>query len=276
MQTRDARAARPDRRVQPRGLHRDAAPARLAARAARGGDRAVRAVPAAGAEGAEADAAGARSSAPRCARELLDAGEELAAQLLDYHDRERKPVWWAFFDRLEMTPDELVEDAESIGRLELDRRAGAASKRSQRVHVHLPAAGAQARRGPGRHRPGDARSAGEIIELDRDARRLVLKRGPSLDDVPLPRGARSPAGRLRHRRPGGRARAHRPLAARGRPPLPGARVDPAPRAVRPRRADDRPRRDEGARALARRAPPRHPGAARLGQDVDVGPADRAT
>ena len=31
--------------------------------------------------------------------ELLDAGEELAAQLLDYHDRERKPVWWAFFDR---------------------------------------------------------------------------------------------------------------------------------------------------------------------------------
>src|SRR5207249_619116 len=33
--------------------------------------------------------------------ELLDAGQELAAQLLDYHDRERKPVWWAFFDRLE-------------------------------------------------------------------------------------------------------------------------------------------------------------------------------
>ena len=50
--------------------------------------------------------------------QLLDAGEELAAQLLDYHDRERKPVWWAFFDRVEMTPEELVEDAESIGRLE--------------------------------------------------------------------------------------------------------------------------------------------------------------
>src|SRR3954470_17302703 len=41
--------------------------------------------------------------------ELLEAGEELAAQLLDYHDRERKPVWWAFFDRLEMSADELVE-----------------------------------------------------------------------------------------------------------------------------------------------------------------------
>src|SRR5688500_4739729 len=51
--------------------------------------------------------------------QLLGAGEELAAQLLDYHDRERKPMWWAFFDRLESTPAELVEDAESIGRLEV-------------------------------------------------------------------------------------------------------------------------------------------------------------
>jgi hypothetical protein len=49
---------------------------------------------------------------------LLEAHEEIAAQLLDYYDRERKPVWWAFFDRVEMTPAELVEDAESIGRLE--------------------------------------------------------------------------------------------------------------------------------------------------------------
>jgi uncharacterized protein len=32
---------------------------------------------------------------------LLHEGEELAAHLLDYHERERKPVWWAFFERLE-------------------------------------------------------------------------------------------------------------------------------------------------------------------------------
>src|SRR5262249_32185666 len=37
--------------------------------------------------------------------QLIDAGEELAANLLDYHDRERKPVWWAFFDRLEMSDE---------------------------------------------------------------------------------------------------------------------------------------------------------------------------
>ena len=51
---------------------------------------------------------------------LLDSGDplqELAAQLLDYHDRERKPFWWAFFDRLDLTAEELLEDAEAIGGL---------------------------------------------------------------------------------------------------------------------------------------------------------------
>ena len=96
--------------------------------------------------------------------QLLDAGEELAAQLLDYHDRERKPVWWAYFDRIEMTPEELVEDAESISGLTL---VGGPEPRRPLVGVHaqLPAAGAQDRR-----RAADAstratlKSPGEIIE----------------------------------------------------------------------------------------------------------------
>ena len=87
--------------------------------------------------------------------QLLDAGEELAAQLLDYHDRERKPVWWAFFDRIEMTPAELVEDAESIGRLELVSGPEPV-KKSQAYVLTFPAAGAQARPGAGRDRSRDA------------------------------------------------------------------------------------------------------------------------
>ena len=39
--------------------------------------------------------------------------------------RERKPVWWGFFDRVEMTPEELVEDSESIGAARAGRRARA-------------------------------------------------------------------------------------------------------------------------------------------------------
>ena len=98
-----------------------------------------------------------RSSAPRCARELLDAGEELAAQLLDYHDRERKPVWWAFFDRLEMTPAELVEDAESIGRLELDRRARAGRSARSRTRSPSRRRSTSSALGQRRDRSGDAR-----------------------------------------------------------------------------------------------------------------------
>jgi uncharacterized protein len=51
--------------------------------------------------------------------ETGDPAAALAGELLDYHDRERKPVWWAMFDRMEASPEELVEDAEAVGALEL-------------------------------------------------------------------------------------------------------------------------------------------------------------
>jgi uncharacterized protein len=109
----------------------------------------------------------------------------LAAQLLDYHDRERKPVWWAFFDRMEKTPEELVEDAESIGRLEPTGE----SEPVKRSTVHVLTYPAQEHK----IRPSGeildratGKRAGTIEELDRDARRLLLKRGPSLEEVPLP------------------------------------------------------------------------------------------
>src|SRR5262245_37662011 len=56
-------------------------------------------------------------------RELVATGDEelcLLANLLEYHRREARPVWWWYFRRGEMLPDELVDDAESIGQLEPD------------------------------------------------------------------------------------------------------------------------------------------------------------
>ena len=117
--------------------------------------------------------------------ELLVAGHELAAQLLDYHDRERKPVWWAFFDRVEKTAEELVEDSESIGRLE--RVSGPEQvKRSKAYVLSFPAQEHKLGQGQDVLDPATRDGAGEILELDRETRRLVLKRGPSLEDVPLP------------------------------------------------------------------------------------------
>ncbi len=117
--------------------------------------------------------------------QLLDAGEELAAQLLDYHDRERKPVYWAMFDRLERTPAELVDDADSIGRLE--RESGPEPVKQSHAYV-LSFPAQEHKLGPGQDvkDPATRESAGEILALDRDARKLTLKRGPSLADVPLP------------------------------------------------------------------------------------------
>ena len=60
-------------------------------------------------------------------REELLAGAEpgtsrwLAGELLEYHRREARPAWWGYFERLGMSPEELVEDSESIGDLEADR-----------------------------------------------------------------------------------------------------------------------------------------------------------
>jgi predicted RecB family nuclease len=117
--------------------------------------------------------------------ELLEAGEELAAQLLDYHDRERKPVWWAFFDRVEMLPDELVEDADSIGAL----APTGDDEPAARSVVHFftfPAQEHKLRLGDSPFDPATRKHAGEIVALDRDGLELELKRGPSLESVPLP------------------------------------------------------------------------------------------
>jgi AAA domain/RNase_H superfamily len=117
--------------------------------------------------------------------ELLNTGEELAAQLLDYYDRERKPVWWAFFDRLEKSLEELVEDAESIGRLELTGGPEPVA-RSHAYTFSFPPQEHKLGAGQDVADPTTGGNAGEIIELDRDASRLVLRRGPSLAEMPLP------------------------------------------------------------------------------------------
>ena len=118
-------------------------------------------------------------------QELIGAGEELAAELLHYHERERKPVWWAFFDRVEMTPEELVFDAESIGKVEPTGETWPEKKSVAHVFTFPPQ---EHKLGQGQDviDPATREAAGEILELDREERRLVLKRGPKLEDVPLP------------------------------------------------------------------------------------------
>jgi predicted RecB family nuclease len=45
---------------------------------------------------------------------------DLVAELLWFHQRSQKPGWWAVFERQAWSEDELVDDAESLGALQLD------------------------------------------------------------------------------------------------------------------------------------------------------------
>ena len=77
----------------------------------------------------------------------------LLAQLLDYHRREAKPAWWAYFERLEIDEEQLIElDTEALGGARptpASRRGRCRRRRGRSIYtLQLPAAGAQDR--PGR------------------------------------------------------------------------------------------------------------------------------
>ena len=125
-------------------------------------------------------------------RQVLVGGSEpgtprwLAGELLEYHRREARPAWWWFFQRRDhMTVEELVDDAESIGRLAPIGRPRP-DKNSLLHTLAFPIQ--QHKLGPGDHPfdPATTKGAGTIMEVDDLAGTLVLRRGPGLRGVPLP------------------------------------------------------------------------------------------
>jgi uncharacterized protein len=110
----------------------------------------------------------------------------LLAQLVLYHRREEKPVWWEFFDKHGRTDEELQErDSKAIGGLE---QAGSPVPAADSLvwpftfppqQHHLSA-------GNSVYDPATGRWAGKIETLDEEAGTLRLRRGPNLEDVPLP------------------------------------------------------------------------------------------
>ncbi len=201
----------------------------------------------------------------------------LAGHLLDYHRREAKPLWWAFFAREGRTPEELAEfDVEAIGGIEPAGGPVPAAK-SLVLPVRLPGAAAQSRPGRRGVRSGDAR-AGRPHRVDR------RRRGEALAEARREAGGRAAAslahsGRgVEHGRAAGGAAAARAVAPGRNRPVSGAGGDPAPRPPARRRlaaAAGRPRGGERPRRVARLELPRRPGTARLGQDVHRRAADRA-
>jgi uncharacterized protein len=111
----------------------------------------------------------------------------LAGELLEYHRREDRPVWWWFFQRCEhMTDDELLEDGDSIAGL-ASAGAPVADKRSLIHTLSFPMQQYKLAGGDAVFDPATKENAGTIVDIDENACTLRLRRGPKLKDVALPR-----------------------------------------------------------------------------------------
>jgi uncharacterized protein len=106
---------------------------------------------------------------------------ELVSQLLEFHRREAKPAWWRQFQCVDMTEEELTDDAECIGGLRRDPATPPFAEKKSLVHTFIfPPQDFKMRKGGRPRRAGTREPAGEIFSLDEDGRRLQLKAGPSV------------------------------------------------------------------------------------------------
>ena len=111
----------------------------------------------------------------------------LAGELLEYHRREARPAWWAYFDRLGKSPEELLEDSEAIAYLEADPGAPPQPRKKSLVYtLRFPIQDHKLRPGHMVDDPATGRSAGTIVAIDDAGGTLQLLRGPSFRSTPLP------------------------------------------------------------------------------------------
>ena len=111
----------------------------------------------------------------------------MLAHLLEYHRREQKPVWWAFYDRCENRDELIAGDSESIGGLQLcDDVAPFRRSSTERNSVYtysFPDQQYKLKIGEAVFDPATRKAAGELIAIDAETNRLQLKRGGTAQDA---------------------------------------------------------------------------------------------
>ncbi len=106
------------------------------------------------------------------------------AQLLDFHRREQKPQWWKIFDCLQMDLQELVEDHECIGGMELDSACPPYAEKQSLVYSYVyPEQETKLRTGSQGTRI-DSGKAITLFSVDHDKRVVCLKVGKRSDPPP--------------------------------------------------------------------------------------------
>ncbi len=91
----------------------------------------------------------------------------LLAQLLGWHRRENKAFWWRYFDLCGRTDDDLVDEREPIGMVDLDADLGQVTKGgARRQRFRFPPQDHRAKVGRQVDDPRTQRSAGTVTEVD--------------------------------------------------------------------------------------------------------------
>lgn len=101
----------------------------------------------------------------------------LLAQSLSWHRREAKADWWAYFQRLAMTDEEIIEDTEAIGGLEYVGEIAQLKQSMVRRYRFDPSQEYKIAVGDKPEDPRLKERAGEVVALDPFAGTIDLKRG---------------------------------------------------------------------------------------------------
>ncbi|HEY4320405.1 MAG TPA: TM0106 family RecB-like putative nuclease [Gemmatimonadales bacterium] len=108
---------------------------------------------------------------------------ELLSQLVEFHRREEKPMWWRYFERQAMATDELYADADCLASLQRTSRAPVKVLRSLAIEYRfdpdqettIHAGSTCVDRAPLVERPAPV----DVLSIDVEAGTIELKQGPT-------------------------------------------------------------------------------------------------
>jgi len=105
----------------------------------------------------------------------------ILAQLLEWHRRENKALWWEYFRLIDLSDEELRDERAAISGLQFIERVGTI-KRSFVDRYRFPAQETEIRKRDKLKRLGEKVAPfGEVVAIDAVERRIDIKKGPSIE-----------------------------------------------------------------------------------------------
>jgi len=108
----------------------------------------------------------------------------ILAQLLSYHRREEKPLWWKIFDAAEMSHLEQIEDGACLGGLALLDKKEPPLHGKERNRSYTYAFPEQEYTAESRMLdPVTMKSAGTLVDIDEERRRICIRRAGDIENA---------------------------------------------------------------------------------------------